>query len=51
MLLSISERMGTQPLSLFPAGATPLDMGEKAKHYDIAAFLKSRGCKRGEELK
>jgi ankyrin repeat protein len=37
----------TQPLSLFPAGSTPLDMGEKAKHYDIAAFLKA-GVVKGE---
>lgn len=41
----------THPWSIFPAGSTPLDISEKAKHFDMAAFLKSRGCKRGEELK
>lgn len=37
--------------SIFPAGSTPLDISEKAKHFDMAAFLKSKGCKRGEDLK
>ena len=41
----------TQPWSIFPAGSTPLDIAEKAKHYDMAAFLKSKGCKRGEDVK
>jgi ankyrin repeat protein len=41
----------TEPWSLFPAGSTPLDIAEKAKYFDMAAFLKSNGCKRGEELK
>jgi hypothetical protein len=39
------------PWSVLPAGSTPLDISEKAKHFDMAAFLKSNGCKRGEELK
>ena len=41
----------TQPWSLFPAGSTPLDISEKAKHYDMAALLRSKGCKRGKDLK
>jgi hypothetical protein len=41
----------TQPWSLFTAGSTPLDISEKVKHYDMAAFLKSKGCKRGEDMK
>lgn len=41
----------TQPWSIFPAGSTPLDISEKAKHYDMAAFLKGSGCKKGEDLK
>jgi len=41
----------TQPWSIFSAGSTPLDISEKAKHYDMAAFLKSKGCQRGEDLK
>lgn len=36
----------TEPWSLFPAGSTPLDIAEKAKYFDMAAFLKSKGCKR-----
>jgi ankyrin repeat protein len=41
----------TQPWSIFPAGSTPLDISEKAKHYDMAGFLKSKGCQRGEDMK
>lgn len=41
----------TQPWSIFPAGSTPLDISEKAKHYDMAAFLRSKGCKRGKDVK
>ena len=41
----------TQPWSIFPAGSTPLDISEKAKHFDMAAFLKSKGCQRGEDVK
>lgn len=41
----------TQPWSIFPTGSTPLDIAEKAKHYDMAAFLKSKGGKRGKDLK
>jgi len=41
----------TQPWSIFPAGSTPLDISEKAKHYDMAAFLKSNGSQRGEDVK
>ncbi len=40
-----------RPWSPFPAGSTPLDIAEKAKHYDMATFLKSKGCKRGEDVK
>jgi len=41
----------TQPWSLFPAGSTPLDIAEKAKYFDMAAFLSSKGCKRGTDVK
>jgi ankyrin repeat protein len=41
----------TQPWSIFPAGSTSLDIAEKAKHYDMAAFLKSKGCQRGEDVR
>ena len=41
----------TQRWSIFPAGSTPLDISEKAKHYDMAVFLKASGCKKGEDLK
>jgi ankyrin repeat protein len=41
----------TQRWSIFPAGSTPLDISEKAKHYDMAAFLKGSGFKRGEDVK
>jgi ankyrin repeat protein len=41
----------TQPWSIFPAGSTPLDIAENAKFFEMAAFLKSKGCQRGEELK
>jgi len=41
----------TQHWGIFPEGSTPLDISEKAKHYDMAAFLKNKGCKRGEDVK
>jgi ankyrin repeat protein len=41
----------TQPWSIFPAGSTPVDISEKAKRFDMAAFLKSKGCKRGGDVK
>lgn len=41
----------TQPWSVFPAGSTPLDIAEKAKHFDMAALLESKGCKRAKDLK
>jgi hypothetical protein len=41
----------SQSWSIFPAGSTPLDIAEKAKHYNMAAFLKGCGCKRGEGVK
>ncbi|MBS3920304.1 MAG: ankyrin repeat domain-containing protein [Deltaproteobacteria bacterium] len=41
----------TEPWSLFPAGSTPLDIAEKAKHFDMAVFLKSKSCQRGEDVK
>lgn len=34
---------------IFPTGSTPLDIAEKAKFYGMAAFLKSKGCKRGKD--
>ncbi len=41
----------TRSRSLFPAGSTPLDIAERAKHFDMTVLLKSQGCKRGEDLK
>lgn len=41
----------TQPWSIFPASSTPLDIAEKAKFFEMAGFLKSKGCKRGEDVK
>jgi hypothetical protein len=41
----------SQPWRMFPAGSTPLDISEKAKIYDMGAFLKSKGCRRGEDVK
>ena len=41
----------TQPWSIFPAGSTPLDIAEEAKFYDMAAFLRSKGCRREEDLR
>jgi ankyrin repeat protein len=41
----------THPWSIFSAGSTPLDISEKAKHYDMATFLKSKGCKKGKDIK
>ena len=37
--------------SIFPAGSTSLDVAEQAHFYDMAAFLKTKGCKRGIEMK
>ncbi len=41
----------THPWSIFPAGSTPLDIAEKAKFFEMAGFLKSKGCKRGKDVK
>jgi ankyrin repeat protein len=40
----------TKPWAIFPAGSTPLDIADKAKFYDMVAFLKSKGCKRGKDM-
>jgi cytohesin len=35
----------------FPPSATPLDVAEKVKSADTAAYLRSQGCKRSSEIK
>jgi ankyrin repeat protein len=40
-----------QGSDLFPVSSTPLDIAEKARAMDVAAFLRSKGCKRGSEIK
>ena len=37
--------------SIFPTGSTPLDVAEGVRFYEMAAYLKTKGCKRGSELK
>jgi len=36
---------------MFPAMATPLDVAERIKMLDTAAYLRSQGCKRSSEIK
>jgi hypothetical protein len=45
------EAMMANGKAIFPDSSTPLDIAEKAKHYDMAAFLKGSGFKRGENVK
>ena len=40
-----------KPWAMFPAGSSPVDIAEQAKLYDLAAFLKSKGGKRGKDVR
>jgi ankyrin repeat protein len=41
----------TNSWGIFPAGSTPLDIAEKVHFYEMAGFLKSKGCKQGKDVK